>query len=88
MIGWAMAFGFSMATVSMLKLWAWMEIEKNTTVREIKRLELQVAMLTQRLENRNEVLHFGERATGRRETQQSWEPAENQPAGFGFTNRG
>ena len=45
-----MSFGFSMAAVSMLKLWAWMEIEKNCTVREIKRLELQVARLAQRLD--------------------------------------
>ena len=49
LIGWAMSFGFSMAAVSMMKLWAWMEIEKNSTIREIKRLELQVARLTQRL---------------------------------------
>ncbi len=50
LIGWAMTFGFCMAVVGMLKLWAWMEIEKNSTIREIKRLELQVARLTQRLD--------------------------------------
>ncbi len=49
LIGWAMSFGFSMAVVGTLKIWAWMEIEKNCTIREIKRLELQVARLTQRL---------------------------------------
>ncbi|MDP6720438.1 MAG: hypothetical protein QGG36_19960 [Pirellulaceae bacterium] len=49
LIAWAMGFGFSMAAVSMMKIWAWMEMEKNNTVREIKRLELQVARLTQRL---------------------------------------
>jgi hypothetical protein len=49
LMGWAMSFGFSMMAVSMLKLWGWMEIEKNSTVREIKRLELQVARLTQRI---------------------------------------
>ncbi len=49
LIGWAMACGFSMAAIAMLKLWAWMEIEKNSTIREIKRLELQIARLTQRL---------------------------------------
>jgi hypothetical protein len=49
LMGWAMTFGFSMMAVSMLKLWGWMEIEKNSTIREIKRLELQVARLTQRL---------------------------------------
>lgn len=49
LMSWAMSFGFSMLAVGMLKLWAWMEIEKNCTVREIKRLELQVARLAQRL---------------------------------------
>ncbi len=49
LMGWAMSFGFSMMAVSMLKIWAWMEIEKNSTIREIKRLELQVARLSQRL---------------------------------------
>ena len=49
LMSWALAFGFCMATVSMMKIWAWMEMEKNNTVREIKRLELQVARLTQRL---------------------------------------
>ncbi len=53
LIGWAMSFGFSMAVVSMLKIWAWMEIEKYSTIREIKRLELQVARLTQRLDDSN-----------------------------------
>ncbi len=49
LMGWVMSFGFSMMAVAMLKLWGWMEIEKNSTIREIKRLELQVARLTQRL---------------------------------------
>ena len=46
---WAMGFATSMAGVSMMKVWAWMQMEKNNTIREIKRLELQVARLTQRL---------------------------------------
>jgi Family of unknown function (DUF6768) len=49
LIGWAMGCAFCLAVVSMMKIWAWMEIQKNNTVREIKRLELQVARLTQRL---------------------------------------
>ncbi|TWU08755.1 hypothetical protein CA54_39920 [Symmachiella macrocystis] len=49
LMSWALGFGFCMAAVSMMKIWAWMEIQKNNTVREIKRLELQVARLTQRL---------------------------------------
>ena len=49
LVGWAMGFGTSMAGISMMKIWAWMQMEKNNTVREIKRLELQMARLTQRL---------------------------------------
>jgi len=29
----------------MLKLWFWMQMDKNTVIREVKRLELQVATL-------------------------------------------
>ena len=49
LLGWAMGFATCMAGISMMKIWAWMQMEKNNTVREIKRLELQVARLTQRL---------------------------------------
>ncbi len=50
LIGWSIGIGISFGTISMLKLWAWMEMEKNSTVREIKRLELQVARLSKRLD--------------------------------------
>ena len=49
MLGWCLAFGFSILAMSMIKLWSWMEIEKNCTIREIKRLELQVAQLGKKL---------------------------------------
>ena len=49
LMGWAMGFGTCMAGISMMKIWAWMQMEKNNAVREIKRLELQVARLTKRL---------------------------------------
>lgn len=49
LIGWSIGIGISIGTISMLKIWAWMEMEKNSTVREIKRLELQVARLSKRL---------------------------------------
>jgi uncharacterized membrane protein YciS (DUF1049 family) len=54
LIGWAMTFGFSMGVVGSLKIWAWMQLEKNSTSREIKRLELQVAMLVKRLEGKRD----------------------------------
>ena len=50
LIRWGLGLSFSLAAVSMFKLWAWMEIEKNTTIREIKRLELQVAQLSRKLD--------------------------------------
>lgn len=39
----ALAFG------SMIKLWHWMQMDKNSILREIKRLEFQVAILTEKI---------------------------------------
>ncbi|NGP89460.1 hypothetical protein G3569_13970 [Aliifodinibius halophilus] len=41
----ALAFG------SMIKLWHWMQMDKNSILREVKRLEFQIAMLTERITN-------------------------------------
>lgn len=46
---WAVAFIFCMSGVSMLKIWFWMELNKNAIMREIKRLELQIARLAGRI---------------------------------------
>lgn len=46
---WAVAFMFCMNAVSMLKMWWWMEINKNAITREVKRLELQIAQLAARI---------------------------------------
>ncbi|MCZ6693947.1 MAG: hypothetical protein O6939_08590 [Bacteroidetes bacterium] len=43
------AFFFLLAT-SMLKLFHWMQMDKNAVIREIKRLELQVGLLNSKLE--------------------------------------
>jgi hypothetical protein len=43
MLMWAVAFTFCMMSVGMLKLWFWMELQKNTILREVKRIELQIA---------------------------------------------
>ena len=48
-ISWAMLSGFAMIAMGMLKLWLWLEMERHATAREIKRLELQLAMLASRL---------------------------------------
>ena len=44
-IAWSVGFLVSNMVVSMLKLWFWMQMDKNTVIREVKRLELQVATL-------------------------------------------
>ncbi|MGM5470373.1 DUF6768 family protein [Flavobacteriaceae bacterium LMO-SS05] len=49
LITWGIGgFVFLMA-VSMLKLFAWMQMDKNALLREIKRLELQVSSLSMKL---------------------------------------
>ncbi len=46
LIMWASGFFFFMMGTAVMKIWWWMEMEKNATVREIKRVELQLANLT------------------------------------------
>ncbi|QDU62574.1 hypothetical protein Pan216_34410 [Planctomycetes bacterium Pan216] len=50
LVGWSVGFLFCSLTVSLFKIFYWMELHKNTVTRELKRLELQVARLAQRLE--------------------------------------
>jgi hypothetical protein len=45
---WSAVGLFAMLAVAMLKMYFWMEINKNVTLREVKRLELQVARLAAR----------------------------------------
>jgi len=52
MIAWATCFLWFAIWVAMLKIWFWMEIQRNSLTREIKRLELQVASLSRQLEAR------------------------------------
>ncbi len=49
MMLWALGFVFCMSAVSMLKVWFWMELNKNAIMREIKRVELQIARLAGRI---------------------------------------
>jgi hypothetical protein len=48
MIAWATCFLWFVVWVAMLKMWFWLEMQRNSITREIKRLELQVAHLSQR----------------------------------------
>lgn len=45
---WSAGGVIAMLAVAMLKMYFWMEMNKNVTLREIKRLELQVARLAVR----------------------------------------
>ena len=44
---WGFGASLSMLGVAMLKIYFWMEMHKNQVLREVKRLELQVARLRQ-----------------------------------------
>ena len=49
MMIWAMGLIFCFSAVSMMKIWYWMELQKNSVTREIKRVELQLAGIAKRL---------------------------------------
>lgn len=48
-IMWAVIFLWCGMAVGMLKLWMWLQMNKNAVKRELKRLELQVAHLAEKL---------------------------------------
>ena len=48
MIAWATGFLTALLMVAMLKLWFWVQMEKYVVLRELKRLEAQVARLVER----------------------------------------
>jgi hypothetical protein len=48
MLRWALGVIIAGMGLQLIKLFSWMEIEKNAIVREVKRLELQVARLSAR----------------------------------------
>lgn len=45
MMLWGAGMGMSMMAVGLLKTWHWMQMDKNSLIREIKRLELQISLL-------------------------------------------
>jgi hypothetical protein len=48
MLRWAVGLLLCAMGLMLIKLFAWLELEKNAVVREVKRLELQVARLAAR----------------------------------------
>ena len=49
LIKWGIGGFVCLITVSMLKLFAWMQMDKNALLRAIKRLELQVSSLSMKM---------------------------------------
>lgn len=49
---WGTGMGVSIFFVAMLKLWFWMEMNKNMVIREVKRVELQLAVLSNALRDK------------------------------------
>lgn len=45
MLRWGAASALAFAGVAMVKVWFWLELQKNAIVREVQRLEVQVASL-------------------------------------------
>ena len=52
MLRWGAAAALGFAGVALIKVWFWMELQKNTIMREVKRLEVQVASLAAQLARR------------------------------------
>ncbi len=51
MIKWVAAGFICWSSVAMIKLFLWMQMDKNTILRELKRLELQVAVMSSKSKN-------------------------------------
>ena len=51
LILYAGLFGVSLLMIVVLKLWYWMLMNRNAVLREVKRLELRVAELAERLDD-------------------------------------
>jgi uncharacterized membrane protein YciS (DUF1049 family) len=49
MIAWASGFVTCAVATGLLKIWFWLELNKNAITREIKRLELQIANLSRQV---------------------------------------
>lgn len=52
MLRWGAASALAFAGLALIKVWFWLELQKNAIVREVKRLEVQVASLAAQLRRR------------------------------------
>lgn len=53
MIAWATGAVLCFTAVGMIKIWFWMELHRHAILREIKRVELEIAVLAGRLRDRS-----------------------------------
>tara|TARA_R110002051_G_scaffold197582_1_gene265071 strand:+ start:13167 stop:13553 length:387 start_codon:yes stop_codon:yes gene_type:complete len=51
LIKWGMGGVICMMLMSMIKIFMWMQMDKNSIIRELKRLELQLSVLASKLSN-------------------------------------
>lgn len=49
MLRWGAASALAFVGLALIKVWFWLELQKNAIVREVKRLEVQVASLAAQL---------------------------------------
>ncbi|RZS90434.1 DUF6768 family protein [Aquimarina brevivitae] len=52
LITWAVAGFIAMSFIIMLKLYSWMQMDKNALLREMKRLELQISSLVTKIDEK------------------------------------
>lgn len=52
MLRWGAAAALGFAGLALIKVWFWMELQKNAIMREVKRLEVQVTSLAAQLARR------------------------------------
>ena len=50
LILWGLGVVFCLGAVAMMKVWFWMQMNRNSILREVKRVELQVARLAGKLQ--------------------------------------
>ncbi len=50
LILWGLGVVFCFSAISLMKIWFWMQMNRNSILREIKRVELQVARLAGKLQ--------------------------------------
>ena len=60
MLAYASAALICMVVASTTMLWIWVQMNHNSTSREVKKLELQIALLTQELQQQNQSSHVEE----------------------------